>query len=113
MKNTIGWVAILLAVFSLAPSIVPGAMSLMGLLIALFSLIVSVFSVAQNRKSYFNITLVIVLLGILVANDTLRLWGSLAEAPVQFKLTTYGISFLVIVGCALAANGLNNRVKNT
>ncbi len=34
MKNAVGWVAILLAVFSLAPSFVPGAMLLLGSLIA-------------------------------------------------------------------------------
>jgi len=106
MKKIIGWLAILLSMFSLAPSIVPGAMSLIGLVISLFSLVFSVASVAKNKKGYFTITLINVLLGLLIANDTLRVWGSVSGVPVQFKLSAYGISFLVIVGCITAANKL-------
>jgi len=85
----------------------------MGLLVALFSLFISIFSVSKNKKTCFNSTLVIVLLGILLANDTLRIWGSLTEVPFQFKLTVYGISLLVIVSFSIAANWLKGRVKNT
>ncbi len=106
MKKTIGYLAILLSAFSLAPSIVPGAMSLLGLVVSLFSLLLSVASVVRNKKVYFTITLVNVLLGLLVANDTLRLWGSVSGVPIQFKLSAYGVSFLVIVGCFIVANKL-------
>ncbi|VAW84582.1 hypothetical protein MNBD_GAMMA16-529 [hydrothermal vent metagenome] len=51
MKNAIGWLAIVLAVLSLAPSLVPGAMSIMGLLASLGALIISIFSVSHGIKS--------------------------------------------------------------
>lgn len=113
MKIFIGWFAIALSVFSLGPSIVPGAMSLMGLGIALLSLILSVFSVSKDKNKHFVITLTIVVLGLLVANDTLRLWGSISGVPLQFKLVTYGVSFSVLIVTSLVASKLSRSTKAT
>jgi len=113
MKNAIGWVAILLSIFSLAPSIVPGAMSLIGLLISIFSLVLSVFSVEKEKRKHFMVTLVIVIFGILVANDTLRLLGAIPRVPMSFKLSAYGVSFLSVVVCIFWTNKLFNRELNT
>ena len=53
MKKVIGWIAVSISVFSLAPSVVPGAMSLMGLLASIFALVLSVFSVEKGKRVYF------------------------------------------------------------
>ena len=110
-NKIIGLLSILLAVFSLAPSIVPGAMSLIGLAIALFALVVSLFSVDENGKGYFQITAVIVVLGIVLVNDAARLAGSLPEIPIAFKLVVYGASCLVVLGCFIGANKLHRNGK--
>jgi len=110
-NKIIGWFAILLAVFSLAPSIVPGSMSLIGLAIALFALVVSLFSVGVDGKGYFQITAVIVVLGIVLVNDAVRLFGSLPEIPIEFKLVVYGVSCLVVIGCFVGANKLHRNGK--
>jgi len=110
IKNITGWAAVLISVFSLAPSIAPGGVSLFGLLISLFALVLSVFSVKRGRKGYFIATLVIVILGILVANDTFRLWGALPGVSLKFKLSAYGVSFLIIVGCMLGAKKFFSRM---
>ncbi len=111
MKKTIGWLAIALSIFSLAPSIVPGAMSLMGLALGLFALVLAVFSVSKGNKKFFVITLTVVLIGILVANDMLRLWGSISGVPLQFKLATYGVSLFVLSVCSIAALRLSRKTK--
>ncbi len=103
----------MISIFSLAPSVVPGAMSLIGLLISIFALVLSVFSVAKGRRGYFIATLITVIFGMLVANDTLRLWGAFSGVPVQLKLPAYSVFFLSVIGCMLWANKLFNRVINT
>ena len=102
-----------MSLFSLAPSLVPGAMSLIGLLISMLALALSVFSVEKGKRGCFIATLIIVIIGIFVANDTLRLWGAISGVPVEFKSSIYGVSFLVIVGCMLWANKLFSREINT
>ncbi len=113
MKKVIGWIAVSISVFSLAPSVVPGAMSLMGLLASILALVLSVFSVEKGKRVYFTATFIIVIIGILVANDTLRMVGAIQGIPVLFKLSAYGVSFLAIAGCMFWANKLFNRVINT
>ena len=106
MKRIIGWVSILLAAFSLAPSIVPGAMSLMGFGLSLSSLVLSVFSVGKNSKKYFDITLIFVVFGVFLINDALRLWESLS-IPLSVKLTSYAIFVVIVVACKVAAERLS------
>jgi len=99
MSMVAGWLAIALALFALAPSIVPGAFSVFGLLISLVALIVSVFSVKKKGKKYFTITMAIVFVSVFLVNDGLRIWKPL-EMPINIKLTLYGIFFFVVMGCA-------------
>jgi hypothetical protein len=111
-KKLIGWIAILIAVFSLAPSLVPGAMSLIGLAIGLVSLVLSLLSINKNNKIYFQITVVVVVLGTIFVNDTLRLVGALPEIPITFKLSIYGITAFVVIGCWAAAEKLYKKAHN-
>ena len=97
MNNIIGWAAITLAVLSLAPSIVPGAVSIMGLFISVLALIISIFSVTDKSKKYFNITLMIVFAGVFLVNDALRIWEPL-PMPMDSKILIYAVFFLVVIG---------------
>lgn len=106
MKVIIGWVAIILAILSLAPSIVPGAVSVMGLLISLGALIISVFSISVGHKNYFNITLAITFFDVFFVNDALRIWGSLPSL-INAKITMYGLFFLVVFACLFFATKLS------
>ena len=98
MSIVAGWLAIALALFGLAPSFVPGAFSVFGLLISLVALIVSVFSVKEKGRKYFTITMIVVLVSVFLVNDGLRIWKPL-EMPIYVKLTLYGIFFLVAMVC--------------
>ena len=98
MSMVADWLAIALALFALAPSIVPGALSVFGLLISLVALIVSVFSVKKIGKKYFTITMAIVFVSVFLVNDGLRIWKPL-EMPINIKLTLYGLFFFVVMGC--------------
>ena len=90
MSMVTGWLAIALALFALAPSIVPGAFSVFGLLISLVALIVSVFSVKKKGKKYFTITM-----------------------AINIKLTLYGLFFFVVMGCAFLVARLATVKKTT
>ncbi len=106
MKKFIGWLAIILAILSLAPSIVPGAMSLIGLLVSLFSLILSIFSVEINNRKFFIITLSIVVFGVFLLNGVLRVWEPL-PMPGDTRLMVYGVLALIIAGSGIAASQLS------
>ncbi len=98
MSMVAGWLAIALALFALAPSIVPGAFSVFGLLISLVAIVVSVFSVKETGKKYFIITTTIVFISVFLVNDALRIWKPL-EMPIDMKLILYGLFFFVIMIC--------------
>jgi len=108
MKNAIGGLAIVLAVLSLAPSFVPGAMSIIGLLISLGALIVSIFSVSHGIRNHFNITLIIVILSAFFINDALRIWESM-PMPLHVKLIMYGLFGLVVLMSLFFANRLSKK----
>ena len=110
MSIVVGWLAIALALFGLAPSFVPGAFSVFGLLISLIALIVSVFSVKEKGRKYFTTTMIIVVVSVFLVNDGLRIWKPL-EMPIYVKLTLYGIFFLVAMVCAFLVARLT-PVKN-
>lgn len=99
MGMVTGWLAIALALFALAPSIVPGAFSVFGLLISLIALIVSVFSVKEKGRKYFTITMIIVIVSVFLVNDGLRIWQPL-EMPINMKLVLYGLFCFVVMVCA-------------
>lgn len=102
MATLMGWTAIILAIFSLAPSFVPGALSVIGLLLSLAALIISVFSVKTCGKVFFTTTLGIVAFGVLLVNDGLRLWDPL-DLPNDLKLALYGLAVCVALICLFVA----------
>ncbi len=108
MGKMAGYLAILLGMLSFAPSIVPGAFSLFGLVLSLVALLVSLFSVRANGRHYFVASRFITVSGILLVNDALRLWRPF-DLPVRTKLVMYGASLFVILGGTLAAAKLDKK----
>jgi len=89
MTKIAGWFAIILALLSLAPSAIPGAVSIIGLIISLTALFISLYSVIDSGKKYFYITLLITSFGVFFINDAMRLWNPLA--PVDVRVIFYAI----------------------
>ena len=98
MGGATGWLAIALALFAGVVGIVPGAFSVLGLLILLASLIVSVFSVTQKGRKYFITTTTIAVVSVFLVNDALRI-GESSAMPINMKLTLYGLFFIVVMMC--------------
>ncbi len=105
MNMVIGWGAIVLALLALVPGIVPGAVSVFGVMISLLALALSLFSVKKCGKKYFRATAIIVLAGVFLLNDALRIWGALS-LPLTIKLSLYGIVFLALGVCSAIARKL-------
>ena len=96
----IGWVSILLCVLALAPSFVPGAVSMIGLLISMVALIMSILSIKTGNVFYFKTAVIITGFGIFAVNDGLRLYDSIPHVTWQYKLGVYCIFIMVcIFGC--------------
>ena len=111
MRVIIGVISVVLAMLSLAPNIVPGAMSIIGLGFTLLALVLSVFSVEKGRLLYFNITLFLSAVGILVVNDTVRVYGAIPGVSVGFKVGVYLFSLVVIVGCVYSVKRLSHKER--
>jgi hypothetical protein len=77
-----GWMSILVVTLVLAPSVVPGAMSMLASYIALMSLITSIITIKSGDVFYFKITAIISAIGLFIVNDGLRLYGSLPQIPL-------------------------------
>lgn len=105
--------AILLAVFFLLPSVVPGAMSILAFLASLAVLVFALLSVSNGRQNHFNATLIIVASGVLFVNDGLRIWADPLPMPINFKATMYGGGFMVVLACVIAASQLSRNKQIT
>ena len=106
MRKIVGVISVVLVVLSLGPNIVPGAMSLIGLVITLFALVMSVFSVEKGKSVFFKVTLVFSAVGILAVNDTMRIYGAIPGVPVEFKVGVYFFLLVVIAGCIYSVKKL-------
>lgn len=87
----LGWLAIGMGLFSLAPSVVPGAMSAIGLLISIFALILASISSKSGTCLYLQIVTAIYALGVLFFNDGSRLFFANPDATLQYKVVVYSI----------------------
>ncbi|MBQ4836611.1 hypothetical protein [Pseudoalteromonas luteoviolacea] len=89
------WVSVAFSLLLYAPSLVPGAMSILAYYISLFVLLLSIITIKYGGRWCFKSTAVIVGLGIFIVNDYLRLVGSLPSSTWVGKLVMYGV-FTVI-----------------
>jgi hypothetical protein len=92
----LGWFSITLAVLALAPSIVPGAMSVLAYYLSLVALIFSIWTIKSGGVYYFKTTATIVCVGMFIFNDYLRLYSSLPQATWAEKLGLY--TFYILIG---------------
>ncbi|RJF92008.1 hypothetical protein D3871_25440 [Noviherbaspirillum saxi] len=103
--------AVTVALFAIAPNLVPGAISLFGVVLALLALALSLFSINKNGKKYYRTTGVIVIGNVLLINDALRLWEPL-PMPLNIRLSLYGLVLVMVVICASIAYRLNRAARN-
>jgi hypothetical protein len=76
------------------------------------ALIISLLSITKGKKIYFNITLIIIVTGVLFINDALRVWQPL-PMPINAKITMYGIFGLVVLISLFAAKEISENEKFT
>ena len=101
-----GRTAVALAVLSWMPAFVPGAMSIIGLSISIAAVVVSLFSVRRWGKKYFNLTLAIFVVGVLLVNDALRLRASI-PMPLELRAGLFGVVVAVVILARLLAARLD------
>ncbi len=104
----VGWFAIATSVFSLAPSMAPGAVSLIGLVLSIGALMLSLLSIRDGNDLQYRVTLVIVVLGILLLNDALRLWDPI-PMPISTRIMLYGMVSVVILPILWKAKRIAGR----
>jgi hypothetical protein len=90
----------------MAISIVPGAVSVMGLIVSMLAVVVSLFSVKRNGRKYFLVTTSLAVIGAFLVNDGLRVWNPL-PLPLNIKISLYGALILVLAVCWFAASKLD------
>lgn len=100
-----GWLAVTLAILSLVPSFVPGAASVIGLLMSLLALPLSLFSIRKRGSHYFRIVLGIVVIGMLLVNDSLRIWAT-HPIPIGVQAALVALACIIIGACVLVARKL-------
>lgn len=108
----IGWFSIVLAFLALAPSLIPGALSLLAFYLSLVSLIISITTIKSFGIIYFKRTSIIVGFGMLIINDYLRIYGSLPPQSTWVeKMSLYGI-YLIICSIGLLSVKRHGEVSN-
>ena len=104
----LGWISIVVSLFILAPSFVPGAMSILASYIALLALLTSIVTIKNGNLFYFKTTAIVSAINIFIVNDGLRLYGSLPQIAWFYKISVYSI-FITI--CALTIRYAKNHVS--
>jgi hypothetical protein len=110
MSKIIGWIAIVVSIFALLPSIVPGAFSLFGLMLSVVAMVLSLFSVKRNGQRYVKATALTVAANVFVVNDALRIWEPL-PMPLLIRLGLYGLMLAVLLICITIAYKLGRYEK--
>ena len=100
-----GWASILLVFISLAFSIVPGSVSIFGLLLSMLALGISLFSVKNYRAKFFRLTAILAIAGMFLVNDSLRIWNAI-DMPPKFRFSLYGTTFVIFFVLILVARRL-------
>lgn len=100
-----GRVAVALAVLALLPAFVPGAMSLIGLLVSASAVILSLFSVRRCGRKYFVGALIVFVAGVLLINASLRVWAS-TGTPVELRVGLYALASVIAALCMWIASRL-------
>lgn len=96
----LGWVAVIIGILAIGPSLVPGSISVIGLYISILSLIMAMVSVKSGSYLYLKIVTVVYVLGVLLFNDGSRLFFANPNMTLEYKGYIYSILtvFLIAVG---------------
>ncbi|MCX2765765.1 hypothetical protein [Pseudoalteromonas sp. B530] len=94
--KTTGWAAVLLSLVAFYPSMQPGAFSVIGFYLCLFSLIIAAFASHMDKPIYFRSVITLSLVNILLVNDGTRASLWFGQSDWVYIGSMYGI-FLVVV----------------
>ncbi|MEJ6472744.1 hypothetical protein [Pseudoalteromonas piscicida] len=94
--KTTGWAAVLLSLVAFYPSMQPGAFSVIGFYLCLFSLIIAAFASHMDKPIYFRSVITLSLINILLVNDGTRASLLMGQSDWVYIGSMYGI-FLVVV----------------
>lgn len=111
----LGWVAVIIGILAIGPSLVPGSISVIGLYISILSLIMAMVSVKSGSYLYLKIVTVVYVLGVLLFNDGSRLFFANPNMTLEYKGYIYSILtvFLIAVGYMIktAKKANNARIE--
>ena len=93
----VGWFSIVIAILALAPSVVPGTMSVLAFFLSLSVLIISISTIKTAGVFYFKTTAIIVFIEMLIVNDYLRLYDSLSQATWGERLGLYAFYIVICI----------------
>ncbi|MEZ7204225.1 hypothetical protein [Pseudoalteromonas sp. DY56-GL79] len=100
VKNLIGWFVVGLSALALAPSVVPGSMAVLAFYLSLALLLVSLFTISSANHRHFQLTAIIVGVGMLVLNDYLRVIMPYPEPTWLNRIALY-LVYLTICGIGM------------
>ncbi|WP_017216826.1 hypothetical protein [Pseudoalteromonas sp. NJ631] len=95
VKNLVGWFVVGLSALALAPSVVPGSMAVLAFYLSLALLLVSLFTISSANHHHFQLTAIIVGVGMLVLNDYLRVIMPSPEPTWPNRITLYLVYFTI------------------
>ncbi|ASD69269.1 hypothetical protein [Pseudoalteromonas piscicida] len=100
VKNLVGWFVVGLSALALAPGVVPGSMSVLAFYLSLALLLISLFTISSTNHRHFQLTAIIVGVGMLVLNDYLRVVMPSPEPTWPNRIALY-LLYLTICGIGM------------
>jgi heme O synthase-like polyprenyltransferase len=88
---------VFLSFLLLAPSIVPGAISVLAVYLSLFILMLCITTIKFHGSKYFKLTLRVTGLGIFLLSDCFRLYGNDSGIGWTEKLFFYAIYCIIVL----------------
>ncbi|MEJ6476786.1 hypothetical protein [Pseudoalteromonas piscicida] len=96
VNHFIGWFVVGLSALALAPSIVPGSMSVLAFYLSLVLLLFSLFTISTTNHRFFSWTAIIVGAGMLFLNDYLRVLMPSPEPTWPNRIALY-LAYIIIL----------------
>ncbi|WP_440056330.1 hypothetical protein ACSLBF_19665 (plasmid) [Pseudoalteromonas sp. T1lg65] len=97
--RAIGITSIVLSLFAFYPSSMPGALSVAGFYLSLFSLILSAFASHLGKPIYFSCAGILSLANVLLVNDGTRFSVLFSQNDWLYTISMYGIYLVVLTIC--------------
>ncbi|ESP92457.1 MULTISPECIES: hypothetical protein [Pseudoalteromonas] len=94
-----GWISVLISIFAIYPSYQPGANSVIGFYLALFSLLVAAFASHLGHALYYRAVFVFSIINVMFVNDGTNLSLLTSENDWVYIGSMYGIYIVVSSIC--------------